>query len=82
MRLYIIQFGERNVCGRNIRKLREKAGVSQEQLAAKLQLLGHNISQKAKSRTETGDRMIPEFELILYSEVLNIPIHILFDLSR
>lgn len=82
MRLYKSQSGKCNISGPNIRKYREEAGLSQEQLAAKLQLLGHNINQKAISRAETGDRVVPDFELIYFSEALNIPILILLESSR
>jgi len=79
MRLYKSPSGKCNISGKNIRKYREEAGLSQEQLAAKLQLLGHNINQKAISRLETGDRVVPDFELVYFSEALDIPLHILLD---
>ncbi len=79
MRLYKSPSGRCNISGKNIRKYREEAGLSQEQLAAKLQLLGHNINQKAISRLETGDRVVPDFELVYVSEALDIPLHILLD---
>ena len=79
MRLYKSPSGKCNISGPNIRKYREEAGLSQEQLAAKLQLLGHNINQKAISRLETGDRVVPDFELVYFSEALDIPLHILLD---
>lgn len=57
-----------------IRKQREGAGLSQEQLAAKLQLAGLDLNQKAVSRIETGERVVPDFELLFFSEVLGVPI--------
>ena len=46
-----------NIAGMQVRAARERAGLSQEQLAARLQLEGLNLSQKAISRIETGDRI-------------------------
>lgn len=63
MKLYKYTNGTCNASGPAIRALRERAGISQEQLAAKLQLAGLNLNQKAVSRIETGDRVVPDFEL-------------------
>ena len=52
MKLYKFKDDRCNIAGINIRKLRESAGMSQEQLASELQLMGLDISQKAVSRTE------------------------------
>ena len=60
--------------GPQIKALREAAGLSQEQLAAKVQLAGLNLNQKAISRIETGDRVVPDYELIFFSEALGVPI--------
>ncbi len=74
MKLYRYTDGKCNASGAVIRQLREKAGLSQEELAARLQLAGLNLNQKAVSRIETGDRVVPDFELIFFSEVLDVPI--------
>lgn len=79
MKLYRHTNGKCNASGPVIRALREGAGLSQEQLAAKLQLAGLNLNQKAISRIETGDRVVPDFELGYFSEVLDVPICKLLD---
>lgn len=82
MKLYRTKDDRCNVSGPFIRELREKAGLSQEQLAAKLQLSGLNINQKAISRIETGVRVVPDFELIHFSEVLEVPICTLLEREK
>lgn len=82
MKLYRYTDGKCNASGPKIRELREKAGLSQEQLAVRLQLAGLGLNQKAVSRIETGDRVVPDFELIFFSEVLNVPICILLNKSE
>ena len=74
MKLYRYMDGNANASGRRIKELREAAGLSQEQLAAKIQLSGLNLNQKAISRIETGDRVVPDFELIFFSEVFGVPV--------
>lgn len=74
MKIYKYGGGRCNASGPQIKALREAAGLSQEQLAAKIQLAGLNLNQKAISRIETGDRVVPDYELIFFSEVLDVPI--------
>ena len=52
-----------NVSGARIRQRREELKLSQEQLSARLQLLGLELNQKVVSRVETGLRVVPDFEL-------------------
>ena len=74
MKIYRYMDGNANASGRRIKELREAAGLSQEQLAAKIQLSGLNLNQKAISRIETGDRVVPDFEQIFFSEVFGVPV--------
>ncbi len=74
IKLYKYTNGKCNISGSIIRDLREHADLSQEQLAARLQLAGLSLNQKAVSRIETGDRVVPDFELIYFSEVLDVPV--------
>ena len=71
--------GNANASGRKIKELREAAGLSQEQLATKVQLVGLNLNQKAISRIETGDRVVPDFELLFFSEVFGVSVEALLD---
>lgn len=82
MKLYKYCNGRSNASGQKIKELREAAGLSQEQLAAQIQLAGLNLNQKAISRIETGDRVVPDFELIFFSEVLAVPICTLLNKDK
>lgn len=73
MKLYQYK-GRCNLSGLRIRKARENAGLSQEELAARLQLYGLEITQKAISRIETGLRLVPDFELLYFAKALGKPI--------
>lgn len=80
MKLYKYIDGKCNASGAKIKTFRETAGLSQEQLAAKIQLAGLNLSQKAISRIENGERVVPDFELIFFSEVLKVPVCVLLGI--
>jgi len=64
--------GKCNISGVKIRIERERSGISQEQLAARLQLEGVNLNQKAISRIETGERVLADYELRGMAQVLNV----------
>lgn len=57
--------------GHNIRQLREKAGFTQEQLSANLQLRGCDITRSAIAKIEVGQRHIYPDEIILLKEILH-----------
>ncbi|MBR1568234.1 MAG: helix-turn-helix transcriptional regulator [Lachnospiraceae bacterium] len=78
MKLYHFQNGLCNTCGSKIREFRENNRMSQEDLATALQLIGLNINQKAISRIETGERVIPDYELLYFSKVFEVEITELF----
>ena len=63
-----------NICGQNVRKLRENKKMSQDQLAAKLQTEGLGVNQNSISRIETGKRIVADFELKAIATVLSVSI--------
>ena len=81
MRLLTLD-GKCNICGERVRIARERQNLSQEGLAAKIQLNGHSLTQKAISRIETGDRVVPDFEPIFFSEVLDVPVGALLYIEK
>lgn len=58
--------------GKNIKMLREKAGVTQDLLAAKLQLNGCDITRSAVAKIEVGQRHLYPDEIILIKQILNV----------
>ena len=58
--------------GSNIRTLREKANITQEQLATKLQLNGCDITRSAVAKIEVGQRHLYPDELILIKQILKV----------
>ena len=64
--------------GQNVRRLREQRGLTQEQLAAQLQLRGCDITRSALAQMEVGQRHIYPDEVLLLKEILDIPFDALF----
>lgn len=58
--------------GNNIRILREKRNMTQEILAAKMQLGGCDITRSAVAKIEVGQRHLYPDEIILIKEILDV----------
>ena len=56
--------------GKRIRDIRESRGMTQEALAAQLQLRGCDITRSAVAKIEVGQRHLYADELILIKEIL------------
>ena len=58
--------------GQNIRRLRENAKITQEQLSARLQVSGCDITRSALAKIEVGQRHLYPDELIQIKRILNV----------
>lgn len=67
--------------GNNLRRLRESAGLTQEQVAAKLQLSGCDVTRSAVAKIEVGQRHLYPDEVILLKEILGASFDEIFDLG-
>ena len=67
--------------GNNIRKIRESKGMTQDMLAAKLQLLGCDITRSAVAKIEVGQRHLYPDEIILICRILKTSYESVLDVS-
>ncbi len=67
--------------GANIRNIREKNKMTQEELSAKLQLRGCDVTRSAIAKIEVGQRHLYPDEIILIKEILNAEYDMIFDVS-
>lgn len=68
--------------GNNIRLLRETANLTQEQLSAKLQVRGCDITRSALAKIEVGQRHLYPDEIILLKEILNCDYNEIFNIEN
>lgn len=61
-----------NVISAALRKYRKKNRLSQEALAAQMQLLGVEISQPLISKIERNQRFVKDYELVCFCRILQI----------
>ena len=68
--------------GNNIRTLREKACLTQEQLSAKLQVSGCDITRSALAKIEVGQRHLYPDEIILLKQLLHASYEQIFNIEK
>lgn len=64
--------GKKNICGERVKAARKKLKLSQEMLAAKLQVEGVTIERDSVSRIEIGTRFVADYEILILSEILGV----------
>ena len=67
--------------GNNVRILRERANLTQEQLSAKLQIAGCDITRSAVAKIEVGQRHLYPDEIILIKQILNVSFDDIFNIE-
>lgn len=68
----IIYNSDKNVIYKKLRTLRKKQGLSQEQLAARLQVMNVNINQQMISAIERNRRFVTDYELACFCRALHV----------
>lgn len=62
--------GKHNLCGTVIRELRTELGISQRELADRLQIAGLDVDKNAIQRIEAGKRFVIDIEIVVIASVL------------
>lgn len=65
--------------GSNLKALRQKAGLSQEAAAAKLQIMGFTMSREVISQMELGKHNIRISVLLALRDIYNVQIQDFFE---
>lgn len=65
--------------GNNIRRLRERAGLTQDELSARLQVNGCDITRSALAKIEVGQRHLYPDEIILLKKLLKASYEEIFE---
>lgn len=64
--------GRKNISGERIREARLKKRLTQQDLAARVQVEGVIIERDSISRVEIGTRFIPDYEIPVFARVLGV----------
>lgn len=75
----IIDGNEKNLIGSNLKSIRKKQHISQQELSDKLETLAIYICRGSISRIEDKSRTVTDIELYGLSKILGVSIDSLFE---
>ena len=76
-------YGNKNIISGRMRERRLQLGLSQEQLAARMQTMNVNMDQQMISKIEKNSRQVTDFELVCLCKCLEIaPNDMLVDFDK
>ena len=64
--------GRKNLSGDRVNEARARRKITQEDLAARLQIEGVTMERDSVSRIEIGTRFVTDYELVVLSRVLGV----------
>lgn len=73
------EYGNANMVGRNIEKLRKEKGIKQKELIARMQSLGFDINPTSYSKLEGQIRLASDKEIYAIASILGVSIDSLFE---
>ncbi len=74
MRLRKQEIGDKNIVGARIEAARKSQAMKQKELLAQLQVRGIDMSASGLSKVEGQIRSVSDYELLAFSEILNVSI--------
>ena len=66
--------GKKNICGERVHEARCRLRLTQNDLAAQLQVSGINIERDSVSRIEIGTRFVADYELRELARLLKVSV--------
>lgn len=72
-------YGDKNLVGKNIERLRKEKGIKQKDFIAQMQIMGCDINPTSYSKLEGQVRSATDKEIFVISKILNVPMESLFE---
>ena len=73
------EYGNANVVGKNIERLRKEKGIKQKDFIAKIQVMGYDINPTSYSKLEGQLRSATDIELFVIAKILGVTMEELFS---
>lgn len=73
------EYGNCNIVGKNIERLRKEKGIKQKDFISKMQILGCDINPTSYSKLEGQIRSATDKEIYIIAKILNVTTDELFD---
>lgn len=72
-------YGDANMVGKNIERLRKERGIKQKDFISKMQTMGCDINPTSYSKLEGQVRSATDREIIVIARLLAVPMETLFE---
>ena len=72
-------YGDKNLVGKNIERLRKERGIKQKDFIAQIQVMGCDMNPTSYSKLEGQIRSATDKELYVIAKILGVPIEDLFN---
>lgn len=79
MKLRKKEYGNANLVGKNIERIRKERSIKQKDFIAKIQVMGCDINPTSYSKLEGQLRSATDRELYVIAKLLNVKMEELFD---
>lgn len=79
MKLRKKAYGDANMVGKNIERLRKEQGIKQKDFISKMQTMGFDINPTSYSKLEGQLRLATDKELYAVAKILKVKIETLFE---
>ena len=73
------EYGNCNIVGRNIERLRKEKGIKQKDFISKMQIMGCDINPTSYSKLEGQIRIATDKEIYVIAKILNVTTDTLFE---
>lgn len=77
-----LQYGNMNLVGKNIEKLRKEKGIKQKDFISKMQTMGCDINPTSYSKLEGQFRLATDKEIYVISKILKVTVDSLFEENK
>ena len=72
-------YGNKNLVGKQIERLRKERGIKQKDFIAQIQVMGCDMNPTSYSKLEGQIRSATDKEIYVIAKILNVTIESLFD---
>ena len=76
------KYGDANMVGKNIERLRKERGIKQKDFIARIQVMGCDINPTSYSKLEGQVRLASDKEVYVSAKILNVTVDELFDENK
>ncbi len=75
-------YGNKNLVGRNIERLRKEKGIKQKDFIAQIQTMGCDMNPTSYSKLEGQIRNATDKEIYVIAKILDVPMETLFEKEK